>query len=165
MGRKEISKIVFRPNFFEIGLFGLPFAQYIFFITRLEYVNVWYINKMCVSIYVYIYYKCIFGTYEAWWKATDYSHQTIYSIIKNQREQHLTHLPLIVLNDVKFGQHWYNLYLLLYSNQGSTWTKTIDLARNGNSGCANQILGCAKCHFSWKSPWNWKNLGDFRVCN
>ena len=23
----------------------------------------------------------------------------------------------------------------------------IDLARNGNSGCANEILGCAKCHF------------------
>ena len=44
-------------------------------------------------------------------------------------------------------------------------TCCIDLARNGNSGCANQILGCAKCHFSWKSPWNWKNLGDFRVCN
>ena len=24
---------------------------------------------------------------------------------------------------------------------------TIDLARNGNSGCANEIVGCAKCHF------------------
>ena len=23
----------------------------------------------------------------------------------------------------------------------------IDLARNGNPGCANEILGCAKCHF------------------
>ena len=41
----------------------------------------------------------------------------------------------------------------------------IDLARNDNSGCANEILGCAKCHFWWKSPWKWKNCGDFRVCN
>ena len=41
----------------------------------------------------------------------------------------------------------------------------IDLARNRNSGCANEILGCAKFHFWWKSPWKWKNLGDFRVCN
>ena len=42
---------------------------------------------------------------------------------------------------------------------------SIDLARNGNSGCANEILGCAKCHFWWKSPWKWMNLGNFRVCN
>ena len=34
---------------------------------------------------------------------------------------------------------------------------SIDLARNGNSGCANEILGHAKCHFWWKSPWKWKN--------
>ena len=34
--------------------------------------------------------------------------------------------------------------------------KGIDLARNGNSGCANEILGCAKCHFWWKSPWKWR---------
>ena len=34
---------------------------------------------------------------------------------------------------------------------------SIDLARNSNSGCANEILGCAKCHFWWKSPWKWKN--------
>ena len=34
---------------------------------------------------------------------------------------------------------------------------SIDLARNSNSGCANEILGCAKCHFLWKSPWKWKN--------
>ena len=33
----------------------------------------------------------------------------------------------------------------------------IDLARNGNSGCANEILGCVKCQFWWKSPWKWKN--------
>ena len=33
----------------------------------------------------------------------------------------------------------------------------IDLARNDNSGCANEILGCVKCHFWWKSPWKWKN--------
>ena len=33
----------------------------------------------------------------------------------------------------------------------------IDLARNGSSGFANEILGCAKCHFWWKSPWKWKN--------
>ena len=33
----------------------------------------------------------------------------------------------------------------------------IDLARNGNSGCANEILGCAKCHFWWKSPGKLKN--------
>ena len=26
-----------------------------------------------------------------------------------------------------------------------------DLARNGNPGCANEILRCAKCHFWWKS--------------
>ena len=39
----------------------------------------------------------------------------------------------------------------------------IDLARNGNSGCANEILGCAKCHFWWKSSWKWKNWGDFSV--
>ena len=37
----------------------------------------------------------------------------------------------------------------------------IDLTRNGNSGCANEILGCAKCHFWWKSPWKLKDLGDF----
>ena len=30
----------------------------------------------------------------------------------------------------------------------------MDLARNCNSGCANEILGCAKCHFWRKSPWN-----------
>ena len=42
---------------------------------------------------------------------------------------------------------------------------SIDLARIGNSGCANEILGCAKCRFWWKSPWKWKNQGDFRVCN
>ena len=41
----------------------------------------------------------------------------------------------------------------------------IDLARNGNSGCANEIFGCAKCHFWRKSPWKWKNWGNFRVCN
>ena len=41
----------------------------------------------------------------------------------------------------------------------------IDLARNGNSGCANEILGCANCHFWWKSPWKWKNWGNSRVCN
>ena len=41
----------------------------------------------------------------------------------------------------------------------------IGLARNGNSGCANEILGCAKCQFWWKSPWKWKNWGNFRVCN
>ena len=35
----------------------------------------------------------------------------------------------------------------------------IDLVRNGHSGCANGILGCAKCHFLWKSPWKWKNQG------
>ena len=45
------------------------------------------------------------------------------------------------------------------------WYIDIDLATNGNSGCANDILGCAKCHFWWKSPLKWKNLGDFRVCN
>ena len=44
-------------------------------------------------------------------------------------------------------------------------TCIIDLARNGNSGCANEILGCAKCHFWWKSLWKSKNLGNFRVCN
>ena len=44
-------------------------------------------------------------------------------------------------------------------------SRIIDLARIGNSGCANEILGCAKCHFWWKSPWKWKNQGDFRVCN
>ena len=47
----------------------------------------------------------------------------------------------------------------------SPWLRGIDLARNGNSGCANEILGCAKCHFWWKSPWKWKNLDDFKVCN
>ena len=47
----------------------------------------------------------------------------------------------------------------------SIWHCLIDLARNGSSGCANEILGCANCHFWWKSPWKWKNLGDFRVCN
>ena len=36
----------------------------------------------------------------------------------------------------------------------------IDLARNGNSGCANEILGCAKCHFWRQSPWKWKNCGN-----
>ena len=41
----------------------------------------------------------------------------------------------------------------------------IGLARNGNSGCANEIFGCAKCHFWRKSPWKWKNWGNFRVCN
>ena len=40
----------------------------------------------------------------------------------------------------------------------------IDLARNGNSGCANETSGCAKCHFWWKSPWKLKNLGNFRMC-
>ena len=35
---------------------------------------------------------------------------------------------------------------------------SIDLARNGNSGCADEILGCAKCQFWWKSPWTWKNM-------
>ena len=47
-----------------------------------------------------------------------------------------------------------------------SWIATnIDLARNGNSGCANKILGCAKCHFWRKSPWKWKNWGNFKVCN
>ena len=32
-----------------------------------------------------------------------------------------------------------------------------DLARNGNSGCANKILGCAKCLFWQNSSWKWKN--------
>ena len=45
-----------------------------------------------------------------------------------------------------------------------TTPEGIDLARNGNSGCAHEILGCAKCHFWWKSPWKWKNWCDFRVC-
>ena len=40
----------------------------------------------------------------------------------------------------------------------------IDLARNGNSGCANETSGCAKCLFWWKSPRKWKNCGNFRVC-
>ena len=44
--------------------------------------------------------------------------------------------------------------------KSSVWC--IDLARNGNSRCANEILGCAKCHPWRKSPWKWKN---FRVCN
>ena len=41
---------------------------------------------------------------------------------------------------------------------------SIDLARNGNSGCANETSGCAKCHFWWISPWKLKNFGNFRVC-
>ena len=41
----------------------------------------------------------------------------------------------------------------------------IDLARNGNSGCANEILGCAKRYFWKQFPWKWKNWGNFRVCN
>ena len=45
------------------------------------------------------------------------------------------------------------------------WDVFSGLARNGNSGCANEILGCAKCQFWWKSPWKWKNWGNFRVCN
>ena len=36
----------------------------------------------------------------------------------------------------------------------------IDLARNGNSGCENEILGCAKWYFWRKFPWKWKNLGN-----
>ena len=44
------------------------------------------------------------------------------------------------------------------------WDFRIDLARNGNSGCANETSGCAKCLFWWKSPWIWKNCGNFRVC-
>ena len=46
----------------------------------------------------------------------------------------------------------------------ATAQHTIDLARNGNSGCANENSGCAKCHFWWKSPWKLKNFGNFRVC-
>ena len=62
------------------------------------------------------------------------------------------------------------LYIMLppfAAYTGGIWKSLwcIDLARNGNSGCANEILGCAKCHFWWKSPWKWKNLGNFRVCN
>ena len=41
----------------------------------------------------------------------------------------------------------------------------IDLPRNGNSGCANEILGCAECRFWRKFPWKWKNWGNFSACN
>ena len=37
------------------------------------------------------------------------------------------------------------------------YNHSINLARNGNSGCANEILGCAKCHFWWKSTCKWKH--------
>ena len=73
------------------------------------------------------------------------------------------HLKFIGFNAIKFLQSENILVLteaLRYHKQFS-----IDLARNGNSGCANEILGCAKYQFWWKSPWKWKNLGNFRVCN
>ena len=54
---------------------------------------------------------------------------------------------------------------IIWTNAGTLLIGPIDWARNGNSGCANEILGCAKCHFWWKSPWKWNNLVDFRVCN
>ena len=50
------------------------------------------------------------------------------------------------------------------SNEGYYSIVYIDLARNGNSGCANETSGCAKCHFWWKSPWKLKNFCNFRVC-
>ena len=53
--------------------------------------------------------------------------------------------------------HWLGAYTELSLS-------CIDLARNGNSGCANENSGCAKCHFWWKSPWKLKNFGNFRVC-
>ena len=56
-------------------------------------------------------------------------------------------------------------YTIQHQRPWSVLVQVIDLARNDNSGCANEILGCVKCHFWLKSPWKWKNLGDFRVCN
>ena len=47
------------------------------------------------------------------------------------------------------GMVFYKLCLFypLVKGHLSLRPESIDLARNGNSGCGNQILGCAKCHF------------------
>ena len=49
------------------------------------------------------------------------------------------------------------IYECQYESVMASSVHAIDLARNGNSGCANEILGCAKCDFWWKSPWKWEN--------
>ena len=78
--------------------------------------------------------------------------------------------------NVSYVYKWINLHAITYVNVNlqvwkylcsckGTNIYIIDLARNRNSVCANEILGCTKCHFWWKSPWKWKNLGDFMVCN
>ena len=55
-------------------------------------------------------------------------------------------LPIIMLPDgnLLLKRCTYVRFLIL-----TIWgsVRIIDLARIGNSGCANEILGCAKCHF------------------
>ena len=43
--------------------------------------------------------------------------------------------------------------------------QAIYLARNDNSKCANENLGCSKCQFWRKSSWKLKNWCNFMVCN
>ena len=71
---------------------------------------------------------------------------------------------LSYFNELSWFIEQLSVKIFIYSSF-FTINDVIDLARNGNSGCANEILRCAKCHFWRKSPWKWKNWGNLRVCN
>ena len=81
----------------------------------------------------------------------------VFSISINAMVQHYYSLCYNLKIWIKLECHGRNAYVSNTIPGAPTTTSYIDLARNGNSGYANEILGCAKWHFWRKFPWKWKN--------